>query len=80
MNSFFLKLTSNDYFKGFVMVLLTTALSPIQSLLESGTLPDLNTLGGYFVAGLTAGVAYLLKNFLTNSQGKILTPEPPTRV
>jgi hypothetical protein len=40
--------------------------------LDSGALPTLAELKSAGIVGLTAGISYLLKNLLTNSQGVVL--------
>lgn len=68
----FLNLNLNDLLKGFIVAFLSTALTGIIATLDSGALPNLTELKGAGIVGLTAGISYLLKNLLTNSQGVIL--------
>lgn len=65
-------LNSQDLLKGFIVAFLSAALTGIVSTLDSGVLPTLSELKSAGVVGLTAGLSYLLKNLLTNSQGQIL--------
>ena len=65
-------LNSLDLLKGFIVAFLSAALTGIVSTLDSGVLPTLAELKSAGVVGLTAGLSYLLKNLLTNSQGEIL--------
>jgi hypothetical protein len=39
-------------------------------------MPTLAQLKGIGMVALTAGVSYLLKNFLTNSADEVMTKEP----
>lgn len=70
----FFSLNGQDIFKGLVITVLTAALTVVYSSLQSGTF----CLDPKQVAttALTAGVAYLLKNLGTNSQGTIGTEKP----
>ena len=68
----FLNLNIDDLVKGFIVAFLSAALTGIVSTLDSGVLPTLAELKSAGVVGLTAGLSYLLKNLLTNSQGEIL--------
>jgi VIT1/CCC1 family predicted Fe2+/Mn2+ transporter len=68
----FLNLNVDDLVKGFIVAFLSTALTGVVSTLDSGVLPTLVELKTAAIVGLTAGISYLLKNLLTNSQGVVL--------
>lgn len=68
----FLNLDVNDLTKGFVVAFLSAALTGIVALLENSQLPQISDLKAAAIVGLTAGLSYLLKNILTNSQGQLL--------
>jgi len=68
----FLNLNSQDLLKGFIVAFLSTALTGVVATLDSGALPTLAELKSAGIVGLTAGISYLLKNLLTNSQGVVL--------
>ena len=68
----FLNLNFDDLVKGFVVAFLSAALTGIVTTLDPGVLPTLAELKSAGIVGLTAGLSYLLKNLLTNSQGEIL--------
>jgi VIT1/CCC1 family predicted Fe2+/Mn2+ transporter len=68
----FLNLNFDDLVKGFIVAFLSTALTGVVSTLDSGVLPTLAELKTAAIVGLTAGISYLLKNLLTNSQGVVL--------
>lgn len=75
MKSVFGTLNWKDAINGLIVAFLSASLSGITVILDAGKLPllaDLKTAG---VVGLTAGLSYLLKNILTNSQGEILKGE-----
>jgi hypothetical protein len=71
----FFKLNSYDVVKGFVVAVLTSILSAVVGTLTNGEFPTLEQFKGIAIVGLSAGVAYLLKNWLTNSQGTLGTAE-----
>jgi hypothetical protein len=68
----FLNLNANDLMKGFVVAFFSAALTGIVAILETSQLPQMSDLKAASVVGLTAGLSYLLKNFLTNTQGELL--------
>jgi VIT1/CCC1 family predicted Fe2+/Mn2+ transporter len=68
----FLNLNIDDLVKGFIVAFLSTALTGLIATLDSGVLPTLAEIKSAGVVGITAGLSYLLKNLLTNSQGQIL--------
>ena len=71
MSNFF-NLNVDDLVKGFIVAFLSTALTGVVATLDSGALPTLAELKSAGIVGLTAGISYLLKNLLTNSQGVVL--------
>ncbi len=75
MKSKFLNLNLKDAINGFIVAFLSAALTGIVTTLDSGVLPNVAELKQAGVIGLTAGLSYLLKNFLTNSQGQVLKAE-----
>jgi hypothetical protein len=68
----FLNLDLQDLTKGFVVAFLSAALTGIVAILETSQLPQISDLKAAAIVGLTAGLSYLLKNVLTNSQGQLL--------
>ncbi len=68
----FLNLDLQDLTKGFVVAFLSAALTGIVAILETSQLPQGSDLKAAAIVGLTAGLSYLLKNVLTNSQGQML--------
>lgn len=76
MKSAFLTLKSRDFWKGLIMAILTAILTASYQLFSTST--DFKTMNWQFI-GVSAGAAfigYITKNFLTNSNGQILTKEP----
>lgn len=72
MKSKFLSLDLKDALNGFIVAFLSASLTGIISTLDSGVLPQLPEIKTAAVVGLTAGLSYLLKNLVSNSQGQIL--------
>lgn len=68
----FLNLDLQDLTKGFVVAFFSAALTGIVAILETSQLPQISDLKAAAIVGLTAGLSYLLKNVLTNSQGQML--------
>lgn len=69
-SSEFLKLNNRDWLKGLVMVVISAVLTIALEVLQTGSLSfDWNKIA---VVGLTAGVAYILKNLGTDKDGKML--------
>ncbi len=75
MKSSFLNLNTQDLVKGFVVAFLSAALTGVITTLDSNTLPTLAELRQAGIVGLTAGLSYLLKNLLTNSQDELMKKE-----
>lgn len=67
----------NDFWKGLLMAVLGAVTGYIYTAIETGTF-DFNkiTLLAMAKAGAVAGLSYLLKNLITNSEGKVLKSEP----
>ena len=68
----FLNLDLQVLIKGFVVAFFSASLTGIVAILETSQLPQISDLKAATIVGLTAGLSYLLKNVLTNSQGQML--------
>lgn len=68
----FLNLNMNDLLKGFVVAFFSASLTGLVAILETSQLPQISDVKAASIVGLTAGLSYLLKNILTNSQGELL--------
>jgi len=74
MKSNFLTLNTKDYIKGLVVTVLTAVVTLIYKSIEAESIVfDWKAIG---TAALSAGLAYILKNLLTNSSDQILKSEP----
>jgi hypothetical protein len=66
-----------DAGKAAIMLVITTVATAVLQIIESGSFPTLDQLKTALIVGATAGVSYLIKNFLSNSDGQFLTKEKP---
>lgn len=72
----FLKIGINDLLKGFLVAVITVVLTGIYQGLEAETFAfNWSFFKPILLSGLGAGIAYILKNWVTNSQGQILKKE-----
>jgi hypothetical protein len=69
------KLNSSDILKGCVVAALSSILNAVVMILGTGALPTLENLRTQAIVGLSAGMAYLVKNLLTNSKDQLLRGE-----
>ena len=76
MKSKYLSITIKDVLKGAIVAVLTSIATAVIPILQTGEIPGIEQLHTILIAGVGAGVAYLLKNFFTNSNDQILTREP----
>lgn len=75
--SSFLGLNWRDIAKSVVMAGVGAVATAVYKAVEAGAFPTtLEQWKQIGLAGLSAAVLYLLKNFLTNSEDKFLKPEP----
>jgi hypothetical protein len=73
MNSTFLNLNFNDFVKGLAVAVLTSVLTIVYDVVQTGSLTfDWKHIG---TAAITTAIAYLLKNLFTNSTGTLLKKE-----
>ena len=74
-NSDFLKLKSIDFWKGLIMAVLSSAFTALVSVIQTAT--DFKTFNWQMVvlSGVGGFVAYLTKNFFSNSNGEVLKKE-----
>lgn len=73
MNSSLFTLNSKDWIKGLVVAVLTAVITVVYSTIQTGTLVlDWKAIS---IAGISAALAYITKNLLTNSNDQFLTKE-----
>lgn len=76
MRSKFLTVNVRDALKGLILAILTAVLTFAYEALQAGTLFNKESVKAAGLVALSAFLAYILKNFFTNTNGEILTPEP----
>ena len=71
------QLMPKDLIKGFIMAILSVLITYTGQVLSAGDFPmDAATWILEFKIAVGAGIAYILKNWLTNSDDKFLKAEP----
>lgn len=80
MKSKFLTVNEWDFIKGGIVATITGILTTLVTMLDGGLIPSVQDLRTIAIAGISAGVAYILKNIGTNSKGEILKPEEKKNV
>ena len=65
----------DDLLRGFVVAMLSTALSSAVVILQAGNLPTMTQLKTIALVGVSSGVSYLVKNLLTNSNDQMFKTE-----
>ena len=73
----FLQINLRDLTKGIIMAVLGSVVSALLVILNNGALPTLDEWKNIGMLGLMAGLSYLLKNLLTNSEDHFMTKEKP---
>jgi uncharacterized MnhB-related membrane protein len=74
MKSAFFSLNTKDFLKGLIVSVLTSILTIVYTSVQAGSFAiDWKAVG---TAALTAALAYITKNYLTNSQDELLKKEP----
>lgn len=73
MGSSIFTLNTSDFLKGLIMAVLSSVITVIYQTIEAGSLVfDWKAIG---TMALTAGLAYIMKNLFTNSNGGFLKRE-----
>jgi len=76
MKSKFLRLDRRDFIKSLTVTIICTFITGTYQLIAEGGVINWVTLKPVVIAAIGAGVSYLTKNLLTNSQGEMFTTEP----
>ena len=76
-NANFFSLKAKDFIKGFILAVLSVVAMGVMTSLNSGALPTMAELKPLLITGISAGLAYLVKNLLTNSEDKFMKGESP---
>jgi hypothetical protein len=75
MRSKFLRLNSQDFIKGLIVVVFCTFLTGFYQLIANGGVINWITIKPVVIAAIGSGVSYLTKNLLTNSKGQFMKSE-----
>jgi hypothetical protein len=73
MRSKFLRLNSRDFIKGLIVTVICTFITGFYQLIANGFTVEWITLKPVVIAAVGAGVSYLTKNLLTNSNGEFMS-------
>lgn len=71
----FISLNGFDVIKGFIVAIISGGLTVVYQLLSTGQMLTEAQFTMVGMSALASGIAYILKNVLTNSKGELLTPE-----
>ena len=69
-----------DAAKGLIVCVLTAVIAGVYQIVQAGTLPDMAQLQTIGITALTAGLGYILKNFLTNNVDQFLKTDKLLKV
>jgi hypothetical protein len=75
MKSDFLSLNARDLLKGLITAVIMAVITFLYEALGAGKPLDITLLKSVGMIALGTGLAYLVKQFGTNSQGQMLTTE-----
>jgi hypothetical protein len=73
MKSAFASLNIQDFFKGLIIAILTALVTFLYNTMDSGEL--VFNWKQIITTSLTASLAYIIKNYLSNSEGSFLSKE-----
>lgn len=74
MNSQFFSLNTRDFIKGLFVAVFTAVITMLYTSIQAGDFVfNWKAIG---MAALSSGLAYIMKNLLTNSNDEILKKEP----
>jgi hypothetical protein len=75
MRSDFLHLNSRDFYKGLTVVIICTFITGLYQVIANGGTINWVTMKPVVIAAAGAGISYLTKNLLTNSEGDFMKSE-----
>lgn len=76
MKSNFLQLNAKDFLRGLLIAILTAIITGVIDILDSGVIFTWVTIKPVLIAGISAGLSYLLKCLVTNSKDQMFKREP----
>ena len=75
MNSGLFSLNWKDVVNSLILGVITSVLTALMPMLESGSFPTFDNLKTVFVVGLTTTIANVLRKYLTTSDNTFIIPE-----
>jgi len=72
----FLQINWQDLLRGLVVAVIGAVLTALLPVIQAGALPTKAQVVAALTVGLTAGLSYVIKNFLTNSKDQMFVVEP----
>lgn len=69
-------LNAKDFIKAIITAFISGLLTGIYKLLQTGSMLNWSSLKPIAISGISAVIAYLIKNFFTNSKDEFMTKEP----
>lgn len=75
MRSDFLHLNSRDFYKGLIVAVICTFITGLYQVVANGGIINWITMKPVVIAAIGAGISYLTKNLLTNSNGEFMKYE-----
>ncbi len=75
MKSKLFSVNMKDAVRGLFIAVATAIGTGLTQVLNTGALPDKSSLKSVGIAGAAAGMAYVVKNFFTNSNDELLKKE-----
>ncbi len=79
MNKKLFSVGVQDAIKGLIVAFLSAFLATIYQWISNGGFPTAAQFKQAGIVGISSAVAYLLKNYFSNSQGQFAKAEPPTK-
>ncbi len=76
MRSKFFRLNTRDFTKGLIVTVICAFITGFYQLIANGFTVNWITMKPVVIAAIGAGVSYLTKNLLTNSNGDFMTYDP----
>jgi branched-subunit amino acid transport protein len=76
MKSKLFTIDTRDLLHGLLVAFLTALITGTIDMLSKGTSFDWETMKPVLIAGISAGLSYILKNLATNSHNQLFRKEP----
>lgn len=70
-----MRVNLKDILKGILVAFFTVVLMGVYSIVQTGVFPNWIALKPILISGVGAALAYIIKNFFSNSDNQFLTKE-----